>query len=272
MIVLLSPAKSLNYAPLAEQASHLTNLAHTLPHFVQQPSKLAAAARKLSAKKLSLLMDISDDLAKLNVARFKAWQPEYTAENAKQAVLAFDGDVYTGLQAATLSVDDLNWAQTHLGMLSGLYGVLRPLDLMQPYRLEMGSTLATKTGKTEHKNLYGFWGTQITEHLNERLAEVNADIVVNLASQEYFKSVKTDTLQARVIECVFEDEKNGTFKVISFFAKQARGLMARYIIVNRITAPAKLKKFNLAGYAYAADASTEDRLVFQRKLNENKNQ
>lgn len=274
MIVLLSPAKSLNYAPLAEQASHLANLAHTLPHFVQQPSKLVAAARKLSAKKLSALMDISDDLAKLNVARFKAWQTDYVAANAngnaKQAVLAFDGDVYTGLQAVTLSVDDLNWAQTHLGMLSGLYGLLRPLDLMQPYRLEMGSALATKTGKTAHKNLYGFWGTQITEHLNERLAEVKADvdknIIINLASQEYFKSVKTDTLKARVIECVFEDEKNGAFKVISFFAKQARGLMARYIILNRITSPAKLKKFNLAGYAYASEASTEDRLVFRRTL------
>jgi uncharacterized protein len=265
VIVLLSPAKSLNYAPVAEQAPHLAGLVHTLPHFVQQPSKLVAAARKLSAKKLSELMDISDDLAKLNVARFKVWQPEYTTENAKQAVLAFDGDVYTGLQAVTLSVDDLNWAQAHLGMLSGLYGVLRPLDLMQPYRLEMGSALATKTGKTEHKNLYGFWGTQITEHLNERLQETNSDVIVNLASQEYFKSVKTESLKARVIGCVFEDEKNGTFKVISFFAKQARGLMARFIILNRITTPAKLKKFNLAGYAYAADASTEDRLVFQRK-------
>ena len=265
MIVLLSPAKSLNYAPVAEQASHLANLAHTLPHFVQQPPKLVAAARKLSTKKLSALMDISDDLAKLNVDRFKAWQPEYTPQNAKQAVLAFDGDVYTGLQAATLSEDDLNWAQTHLGMLSGLYGVLRPLDLMQPYRLEMGSALATKIGKTAHKNLYGFWGTQITEHLNERLVETQSEVVINLASQEYFKSVKTDTLKARVVECVFEDEKNGKFKVISFFAKQARGLMARFIIVNRITTPAKLKKFNLAGYAYAADASTEDRMVFQRK-------
>jgi uncharacterized protein len=264
VIVLLSPAKSLNYAPLAEQASHLAHLTYTLPHFVQQPTALVAAARKLSAKKLSDLMHISDDLANLNVARFKAWQPEYTTDNAKQAVLAFDGDVYTGLQAATLSVDDLNWAQAHVGMLSGLYGVLRPLDLMQPYRLEMGSALATKTGKTAHKNLYGFWGTQITEHLNERLQEVKTDVIVNLASQEYFKSVKTDALKARVIECVFEDEKNGKFKVISFFAKQARGLMARYIVLNRITTPAKLKKFNLAGYAYAVDASTEDRLVFRR--------
>lgn len=266
MIVLLSPAKSLNYAPVAEQASHLANLSHSLPHFVQQPAQLATAARKLSAKKLSALMDISDDLAKLNVDRFKSWQTEYTPDNSKQAILAFDGDVYTGLQAATLSVDDLNWAQAHLGMLSGLYGVLRPLDLMQPYRLEMGSALATKIGKTEHKNLYGFWGTQITEHLNERLIETNCDVVVNLASQEYFKSVKKDALKARVIECVFEDEKNGKFKIISFFAKQARGLMARYIILNRITTPAKLKKFDLAGYAYAADASTEDRLVFRRTL------
>jgi uncharacterized protein len=265
VIVLLSPAKSLNYAPLAEQASHLAALPHTLPHFVKEPPKLVAAARKLSAKKLMALMDISDDLATLNVARFKAWQPEYTLANAKQAILAFDGDVYTGLQAATLSVDDLNWAQAHIGMLSGLYGVLRPLDLMQPYRLEMGSALATKIGTTMHKNLYGFWGNQITEHLNERLAASTSEIIVNLASQEYFKSVKVDVLKARVLECVFEDEKNGQFKVISFFAKQARGLMARYIVLNRITAPAKLKKFNLSGYAYAADASTEDRLVFRRK-------
>jgi uncharacterized protein len=269
VIVLLSPAKSLNYAPVGDQAPHLAGLAHTLPHFVLQPTKLVAAARKLSAKKLSELMAISDDLAKLNVARFKAWQPEYTSDNAKQAILAFDGDVYTGLQAATLTAEDMNWAQMHVGMLSGLYGVLRPLDLMQPYRLEMGSALVTKTGKTEHKTLYSFWGTQITEHLNERLAETNSNVVVNLASQEYFKSVKTETLKARVIECVFEDEKNGTFKVISFFAKQARGLMARYIILNRITTPAKLKKFNLAGYAYAKDVSTEDRLVFQRKSSAN---
>jgi uncharacterized protein len=266
VIVLLSPAKSLNYAPVAEQAIHLADLAHTLPHFVQQPPKLVAAARKLSTKKLSELMDISDDLAKLNVARFKAWQPEYTTDNAKQAVLAFDGDVYTGLQAATLSIDDLNWAQTHLGMLSGLYGLLRPLDLMQPYRLEMGSALATKIGKTEHKNLYGFWGTQITEHLNERLLETKSDVIVNLASQEYFKSVKTEFLKARVIECVFEDEKNGKFKVISFFAKQARGLMARFIILNRVATPEELKKFNLAGYVFAATESTEDKLVFRRSL------
>jgi cytoplasmic iron level regulating protein YaaA (DUF328/UPF0246 family) len=167
-----------------------------------------------------------------------------------------------------LSVDDVNWAQAHLGMLSGLYGLLRPLDLMQPYRLEMGSALVTKSGKLEYKNLYSFWGKLITEHVNERLAETQSDIdnnvIVNLASQEYFKAIKTQALKARVIECVFEDEKNGKYKVISFFAKQARGLMARFIILNRITAPAKLKKFNLAGYTFAADASSEERLVFRR--------
>ena len=265
MIVLLSPAKSLNYAPVAEQASQLVGLDHTLPYFVQQPAKLVAAARKLSAKKLSALMNISDDLAQLNVARFKAWQPKYSLENSKQAVLAFDGDVYTGLQASNLSVGDLNWAQSHLGILSGLYGVLRPLDLIQPYRLEMGSSLATKTGSIDHKNLYSFWDTQITAHLNQRLEETKSDILVNLASQEYFKSVKTAAFKAEVTECVFEDEKNGTYKVISFFAKQARGMMARFIIVNRITTPAKLKKFNLAGYAFDANASTELRLVFRRK-------
>jgi uncharacterized protein len=268
LIVLLSPAKSLNYTPLAEQANHLATLPHSMPHFVKEPPKLVAAARKLSAEKLSELMSISDNLAKLNVARFKNWQLEYTLENAKQAVLAFDGDVYTGLQAATLRVDDLLWAQEHLGMLSGLYGLLRPLDLMQPYRLEMGSALTVKTGKENTKNLYDFWGKLITEHLNDRLAllqnDVAKNVIVNLASQEYFKSVNVKTLKARVIECVFEDEKHGKFKIISFFAKQARGLMARYIVLNRITSPAKLKTFNLAGYAYTAAASREDRLVFRR--------
>jgi len=263
VIVLLSPAKSLNYAPLAEQASQLASLPHTLPHFVKEPPKLVAAARKLSAKKLSELMHISDDLATLNVARFKAWQPEYSLANSKQALLAFDGDVYTGLDAKSLDLQDMQWAQEHVCMLSGLYGVLRPLDLMQPYRLEMGSALATKAAK----NLYGFWGESITDYLNDiqkHRQPLEESVFVNLASQEYFKAVKINSLHARVIECVFEDEKNGKFKVISFFAKQARGLMARYIVLNRITAPAKLKKFNLSGYVYAADVSTEEKLVFRR--------
>lgn len=269
MIVLLSPAKSLNYAPLAEQASHLAGLPHTLPHFIKEPPKLVAAARKLSATKLSALMHISDDLAKLNVARFKAWQPEYTAENAKQALLAFDGDVYTGLNAQTLDLEDLNWAQNHLCILSGLYGVLRPLDLMQPYRLEMGSALATKVGKKAATNLYGFWGESITDYLNDRQKHrqpLEESIYLNLASQEYFKAVKINSLHARVIDCVFEDFSNGQFKVVGFFAKLARGMMARYVVTNRIIDPAKLTNFAEAGYAFQAKLSPENRLVFRRKV------
>jgi uncharacterized protein len=269
VIVLLSPAKSLNYAPLAEQAKHLANLPHTLPHFVKEPPKLVAAARKLSAKKLSELMHISDDLAKLNVTRFKAWQPEYTAGNAKQALLAFDGDVYTGLDAATLDAADLDWAQDHLCILSGLYGVLRPLDLMQAYRLEMGSALATKIGKKSATNLYGFWGESITDYLNDRQKHrqpLEDSIYLNLASQEYFKAVKINSLHARVIDCVFEDFSNGQFKVVGFFAKLARGMMARYVVTNRIIDPAQLHKFAEGGYAYQAKLSSENRLVFRRKI------
>jgi uncharacterized protein len=268
VIVLLSPAKSLNEAPLAEQAQHLAMLPHTLPYFVKEPPKLVAAARKLSMKKLAELMHISDDLAKLNVARFKAWQPEYTTQSAKQALLMFDGDVYTGLDAATLEAADIDWAQDHLCILSGLYGVLRPLDLMQPYRLEMGSALATKTGTKSAKNLYGFWGETITDYLNDRQKHrqpLEDSIYLNLASQEYFKAVKINSLHARVIECVFEDFSNGQFKVIGFFAKLARGMMARYVITNRIIEPVKLTHFAEAGYAFQAKQSSENRLVFRRK-------
>jgi uncharacterized protein len=265
VIVLLSPAKSLNEAPLAEQASQLSKLAYTLPHFVKEPPKLVAAARKLSAKKLSALMHISDDLAKLNVARFKAWQPEYTTQNAKQAVMMFDGDVYTGLDAATLEASDLDWAQDHLCILSGLYGVLRPLDLMQPYRLEMGSSLVTKTAK----NLYGFWDESITDYLNDRQKHrqpLEDSIYLNLASQEYFKAVKINSLHARVIDCVFEDFSNGQYKVVGFFAKLARGMMARYVMTNRIIDPAQLLKFAEGGYTYQTKLSSENRLVFRRKV------
>jgi uncharacterized protein len=269
VIVLLSPAKSLNDAPLAEQAKHLAALSHTLPHFVKETPKLVAAARKLPATKLSALMHISDDLAKLNVARFKAWQPEYTSQNAKQAVLMFDGDVYTGLDAATLDAADIDWAQDHLCILSGLYGVLRPLDLMQPYRLEMGSALATKSGTKSAKNLYGFWGESITDYLNDRQKHrqpLEDSVFLNLASQEYFKAVKINSLHARVIDCVFEDFSNGQFKVVGFFAKLARGMMARYVMTNRIIDPAKLTEFAEGGYAYQAKLSSENRLVFRRKV------
>lgn len=259
MLLLLSPAKSLNYDSLT---GDLALLPHTLPAFPKQTHELIGVLRGRSVQNIAELMHLSDKLASLNVARYLAWCPKYSAKNAKQAVLAFDGDVYTGLDAATLKSDDLLWAQDHLTILSGLYGVLRPLDWMQPYRLEMGTQL--QTGKAH--NLYGFWGKQIAQHLNKNLVSQSEPIVVNLASHEYFKAVDLKTLNARVIECVFEDYKNGQYKIISFFAKQARGLMARYIVQKRLNTPAKLKKFNSAGYAFAPEVSSADRLVFRRKI------
>jgi len=258
MLFLLSPAKSLDYdTPVGD-------LPHTLPQFLPQTEKLIGVLKKKSARQIGKLMDLSDALSELNVARYQAWVPEFTAKNAKQAMLAFDGDVYDGLQAKTLEPVQLDWAQQHVAMLSGLYGVLRPLDYMQPYRLEMGRALTV--GKS--KNLYQFWGATIAQHLNERLAADISPVVVNLASQEYFKAVDRKVLKARVIDCVFEDYKNGQYKVISFFAKRARGLMLRYAITQRITTPKKLESFNLDGYAFVADASQPDRLVFRRRIAE----
>jgi uncharacterized protein len=204
---------------------------------------------------------LSETLAQLNVARYKAWVPEFNVDNAKQAALAFNGDVYGGLDAATLSVDDLAWAQAHVAHLSGLYGVLRPLDLMQPYRLEMGTALVNKAGG----NLYKFWGTQIAEHLNQRLQADASPVVINLASIEYFKAVDRKVLKARVVECVFEELKGGQYKVISFFAKRARGLMARFAIRQRIQTPLGLHDFAEEGYAFAAKESSAERLVFRRE-------
>ncbi len=217
--------------------------------------------REKTPAEVAALMSLSDQLATLNVARYAAWRPRFTAGNAKQAVLAFDGDVYGGLDAKSLTPTQLDWAQQHVAILSGLYGVLRPLDWMQPYRLEMGTRLATPRGA----NLYQFWGSRIAESLNERQAGEKAPVVVNLASQEYFKSVDRKALRARVIDCVFEDYKAGQYKVISFLAKRARGLMARYAVQHRLASPARLQGFDLEGYAYAAAASGPDRLVFRRK-------
>jgi hypothetical protein len=208
------------------------------------------------------LMDLSDALSGLNVARYQAWSRKFTAKNAKQAVLAFNGDVYEGLDAKSLSQEDLAWAQDHVAILSGLYGVLRPLDYMQPYRLEMGTKLANPQGK----DLYKFWGSQISNYLNQQLSKQEQAVIVNLASQEYFKSVDRKALQARVVECVFEDYKGGKYKIISFLAKRARGLMARYAVLKRVTKVEQLKKFNLEGYAFEASASEPDRLVFRRKV------
>ncbi len=256
MLFLLSPAKSLDYeSPLPP------GLPHTLPHFTPEAAQLVAALRTQAPQDLAALMSISDKLAALNVARYAAWQPEATADNARQALLAFDGDVYTGLDARTLGLADLQWAQRHVAILSGLYGVLRPLDWLQPYRLEMGTRLATDAGP----HLYAFWGTRIARHLNTLLGDAPEPVVVNLASQEYFKAVERQALQARVVECVFEDWSAGRYKVVSFHAKRARGLMARWAIQARATAPDQLQGFAAAGYAFAAEASAPERLVFRRR-------
>ena len=256
---LLSPAKSLDYeTPVG--ATH-PDLPHTLPHFAAQAAELIEVLRPYSPQQIAELMDLSDALSVLNVARYEAWRPKFTAKNAKQAVLAFNGDVYEGLDAKTLNAKQLDWAQDHVCILSGLYGVLRPLDWMQPYRLEMGTSLKNPKGN----NLYKFWGSQIAEYLNEHLAKDKRPVIINLASQEYFKSVDRKTLQARVVECVFEDYKGGKYKVISFNAKRARGLMARWAITHKASQPEDLLAFDSEGYAFDKTASEADRLVFRRK-------
>lgn len=256
MLILLSPAKSLDYdTPLPER------LAHTLPQFIAQSTVLIEVLRQKSPQDIASLMKISDPLAALNVARYQAWTPEFSSANARQAVLAFNGDVYEGLQARTLTRADLAWAQQHVAILSGLYGVLRPLDWMQPYRLEMGSHLATAAGS----NLYRFWGTQIADYFNAQLQGVAHPWVLNLASVEYAKAVDRKTLQARVVECVFEDWKGSQYKIISFYAKRARGLMARHAITQRVRQPEQLETFDAEGYAFEASASAPERLVFRRR-------
>jgi uncharacterized protein len=256
MLFLLSPAKSLDYdTPVAPE------LPHTLPQFTPQSKQLIDLLRPMSPLQISKLMDLSDALSSLNVARYQAWRPKFTAKNSRQAILAFNGDVYEGLDAKSLKPADLEWAQQHVATLSGLYGLLRPLDWMQPYRLEMGTALANPAGS----NLYKFWGSTIAEHLNTELAKQKNSIIVNLASNEYFKAVDRKALKARVVECVFEEGKGGSYKVVSFFAKRARGLMARFAIQKRVKDVKKLEAFNGEGYAYSAVASTPDRLVFRRK-------
>ncbi len=260
MLFLLSPAKSLDYS------TPLPALAHSAPQFVAQSSTLIALLRQQSPQQIASLMHLSDALALLNVGRYQAWSALATPDNARPALLAFNGDVYTGLAAHSLDAAELAWAQEHLAILSGLYGVLRPLDLMQPYRLEMGTKLANPAGGT----LYQFWGAQIAEHLNQRLhanrPTAAEPTIVNLASQEYFKAVERKVLQARVIDCVFQDYKGGQYKIISFHAKRARGLMARYAITERIRNVQQLQGFDSEGYAFDAQASQPERLVFRRRL------
>lgn len=259
MLYLLSPAKSLDYeTPLPTEVRRQA----TRPQFVPQSSQLIELLRDHSAQQIGELMDLSEPLAELNVQRYKAWRPRFTEANSRPAVLAFNGDVYDGLQARSLSLEQLEWAQAHLAILSGLYGVLRPLDLMQPYRLEMGTRLATPQGS----NLYAFWGDRLAEHLNQRAAQQQVPVIVNLASQEYFKAADRKALKPRVLECQFEDWKTDRYKIISFFAKRARGLMARYAIEHRIDRPEGLKGFDLDGYVFQAELSTPDRLLFRRRI------
>jgi cytoplasmic iron level regulating protein YaaA (DUF328/UPF0246 family) len=254
MLIVLSPAKSLDLdtpSPTKE---------HTLPAFLERAAQLIGVLRDLSPGQVGDLMHISDQLAVLNVARYASWTLDH--RDGHQAVMAFNGDVYAGFDARRLGAGAIDFTQRHVRILSGLYGLLRPLDLIHPYRLEMGTKLATPGGK----DLYTFWGETITRALNAELAETGSSALVNLASEEYFKSVKPKLLDVPVITPVFEDWKNGKYKIISFFAKRARGMMARYAVENGITDPEALKQFDVDGYAFVPAESSERSWVFRRKV------
>lgn len=254
MLSVISPAKTLDF----ETPS--TTRKATQPEFLERCAALVADARQLDPAAIANLMGVSDNIAALNHKRFMDWHTPFDLGNAKQAILAFRGDVYTGLDADTLSAAQLAFAQKHLRILSGLYGVLRPLDLMQPYRLEMGLKFVNSGGR----NLYEFWGDAITDSLNRQLKKAGSPVLVNLASNEYFKAVKLRALAGEVVTPVFKDLKGGTYRIISFFAKKARGQMARYIIENAIDDVAELKKFRVDGYRYSAGESSAHELVFTR--------
>ncbi|MDJ0806727.1 MAG: peroxide stress protein YaaA [Gammaproteobacteria bacterium] len=254
MLIVISPAKTLDYAtpPVTKT--------HTKPAFLKQSQELIDNLRNYSALDLAELMTLSMKLAELNFERYHDWRTPFNTKNAKQAVLAMKGDVYTGLDAETFSAEDLNYAQDHLRILSGLYGIMRPLDLMQPYRLEMGTKLPNARGK----DLYAFWGETITDALNKALKRQGDDVLVNLASNEYFKSVKPRRVKGRIITPQFKEQKPGGYKMIGVFAKKARGLMSRYIIQNRLSDPEEVKAFDLEGYAYNDTLSQQDQWVFTR--------
>lgn len=251
MLIVISPAKTLDFetAPSIEKFSQ--------PRFLQQSQQLINELKDLSTADVASLMKLSDKLAALNMVRFQTWQKPFNLENAKQALLAFKGDVYTGLDADTLDVAGLTFAQQHLRILSGLYGVLRPLDLMQAYRLEMG----TKFSNVKGKDLYQFWGSQLRESIESELKD---GVLINLASNEYFKAVEAKKLKARIITPVFKDWKNGQYKIISFYAKKARGLMSRYIIDHRINEAENIKRFDSEGYRFSPEMSQADEWVFLR--------
>ena len=258
MLAIISPAKTLDFE------SAVKNFPVSQPHFTDYSEQIIEVCRKLSLQDLSSLMSISDKLAGLNVARFAEWTKIHNENNSRAALFAFKGDVYTGLDADSLSEDDVAFAQSHLRMLSGLYGLVKPLDLMQPYRLEMG----TKLGNPKGKDLYAFWGNVITQAVQQAIDEQGDNILINLASDEYYKSVKENHLNAQIIKPVFLDNKNGKYKVISFYAKKARGLMCRYLIQNRLTEIEQLKEFDLGGYWFDSTLSTETEFVFKRDINE----
>ncbi|MCP4486987.1 MAG: peroxide stress protein YaaA [Gammaproteobacteria bacterium] len=255
MLILISPAKTLDFT-----APTLTE-AYSLPEYLKQSRQLVKRLRELSPGDLSDLMNVSDKIANLNAERFKQWKTPFKPDNARQAIFAFKGDVYLGLDAYGMSDVNIEFAQQHLRILSGLYGILRPLDLIQPYRLEMGARLGTKWGD----NLYKFWGSRITTAIDTELASSNSPLLVNLASNEYFKSITPANLNAEIVTPVFKDYKNGKYKIISFFAKKARGLMARYIIDHHITDKDSIMSFNLDGYSYDESLSNAQELVFSRR-------
>ncbi|MFB9887679.1 peroxide stress protein YaaA [Balneatrix alpica] len=255
MLAVISPAKTLDF----ETPAHTAHCSQ--PDFLNEASDLIEQLRPLTPAQLSQLMSLSDKLAALNVARYANWQLPFTPANAKQAVLAFKGDVYQGLDAATLNEEELAYAQQHLLILSGLYGLLRPLDLIQPYRLEMGTAFANSRGK----DLYAFWGKRLTEALNQRLQQQEQQVLINLASNEYFKAIQPKQLQGRLITPVFKDRKNGQYKIISFYAKKARGLMCRYLIEQRPDRVEALQDFNYQGYYFSRQDSQGDTWTFLRE-------
>ena len=254
MLMLISPSKTLDFETTP------TTVNYSIPEYLGQSSTLIDVVKKKSNRELMKLMQVSQKIAELNVERFNHWHLPFNSENAKQAVFTFKGDVYTGLDAVALSENRLEYAQSHLRIVSGLYGLLRPLDLMQPYRLEMGLKLKTKKGKT----LYQFWGEQITDSLNILLEKQDDPVLVNLASNEYFKAIQKENLDGRLITPEFKDWKNGKYKMISFFAKKARGMMVRYAIDHNIQNAEKLQKFDYDGYSYNHELSHADKWVFCR--------
>lgn len=256
MLIVVSPAKKLDYGSSAKTR------VFTTADYIDHSGQLIKRLRNFSSLDIAELMNVSSKIADLNFERYEKWSPTFTTENSKQAILAFKGDVYLGLDAQSFNASDFTFSQKHLRILSGLYGLLRPLDLMQPYRLEMGSKLKTSRGK----NLYEFWDTLITDGLNKQLSKIGSEVLLNLASNEYFKSIKTKTLQAEIITPVFKDYKNGDYKMIGVYAKKARGLLSRYIIKNKITQVNSIKSFNEEHYKFNKKLSKGTQWVFTRKM------